>query len=311
MSIQIDVSWPPTGNHAYTVARGRKIWAKTGIDFLAQNYPSKGRDWCAKELGISAAAVRAKASRMGLKSRGTSDAWHAERAKHSARLTGRKRPDQSVVMRKMHVDGRLSKTPEQLAAGARRLQAYRDANGHPRGALGMKHSHQSRLAMSAKQKRRWDSKSPEQKDAQVLQLRLAAFEAGVVPGMRLNATWKASWREIGGVRKFYRSKWEANYARYLQWLKEAGQIAGWEHEPKTFWFEGIKRGVMSYLPDFRVYENDGAERYHEVKGWMDARSKTKIKRMAKYHPSVRLLVVDSKAYRRLEKQVRSMVRGWE
>ncbi len=30
MSIQIDVPWPPTGNHAYTVARGRKILSSAG-----------------------------------------------------------------------------------------------------------------------------------------------------------------------------------------------------------------------------------------------------------------------------------------
>lgn len=29
-TIMLDVPWPPTGNHAYTVARGRKILSKEG-----------------------------------------------------------------------------------------------------------------------------------------------------------------------------------------------------------------------------------------------------------------------------------------
>src|SRR5687768_3513242 len=94
----------------------------------------------------------------------------------------------------------------------------------------------------------------------------------------------ASWRVIGGIRKYFRSRWEANYARYLEWLKTNGEIVSWTHEPKTFWFEKIKRGTRSYLPDFCVIEKNGKEVYYEVKGYMDSKSKTKIKRMAKYYP---------------------------
>lgn len=127
---------------------------------------------------------------------------------------------------------------------------------------------------------------------------------------RPTASWKAAWHEIGGQRKYYRSNWEANYAYYLQWLKEGGHIADWKHEPKTFWFEGVKRGTVSYLPDFWVLENDGRDSFHEVKGWMDDRSKTKIARMAKYYPDVILLVIDGKAYRELRRKVSSLVPGW-
>ena len=60
-----------------------------------------------------------------------------------------------------------------------------------------------------------------------------------------SASWKAGWREIGGQRIYARSRWEANYARYLEWLRANGSIAKWEHEPETFWFEGIKRGTCA------------------------------------------------------------------
>lgn len=127
----------------------------------------------------------------------------------------------------------------------------------------------------------------------------------------MNPTWKIGWREIGSTRKFYRSKWEANYARYLQWLQEHGEIQSWGHEPKTFWFEKIKRGVRSYLPDFLVVEKDGREVYHEIKGWLDAKSKTKIKRMKLYHPTIELLVIYSKDYASLKKRMSKIIPGWE
>lgn len=123
--------------------------------------------------------------------------------------------------------------------------------------------------------------------------------------------WDQGWRTIGGIKKYYRSRWEANYARYLEWLKTHGQIQSWEHEPKTFWFEKIRRGTRSYLPDFRIVENNGAIRFHEVKGWMDARSKTKIKRMAKYYPDITLIVIDSNAYKAIARQMSNAIEGWE
>lgn len=132
---------------------------------------------------------------------------------------------------------------------------------------------------------------------------------GTLAPNKPHGSWKASWQEVGGKRFYARSSWEANYARYLQMLKEAGQIEDWEHEPETFWFLEIKRGSRSYLPDFRVKSSAGIA-YHEVKGWMDSRSKTKLKRMAKYHPTVKIELIDPKRYRALARTARSVVKGW-
>ncbi len=49
---------------------------------------------------------------------------------------------------------------------------------------------------------------------------------------------------------YFRSRWERNWARYLNFLVQHGEITGWEYEPKTFWFHKIKRGTRSYKPDF-------------------------------------------------------------
>lgn len=134
---------------------------------------------------------------------------------------------------------------------------------------------------------------------------------GTLNPQRQKTTWKSGWREIGGIKKYYRSRWEANYARYLQWLKIQGHIEAWEHEPETFWFESIKRGCRSYLPDFKVTEKNGAIVYHEVKGWMDDRSKTKIKRMAKYHPHIKLIIIDSPIYKDIKNKMGRLIDGWE
>lgn len=122
---------------------------------------------------------------------------------------------------------------------------------------------------------------------------------------------RAEWRLVGGRNIFFRSGWEANYARFLEYMRCRGEIVAWEHEPKTFWFPGVRRGAVSYLPDFKVTKPCGLEEYHEVKGWMDSRSKTKLRRMRKYFPKVIVIVIDAEAYRRLAAWWGRIVPGWE
>lgn len=119
------------------------------------------------------------------------------------------------------------------------------------------------------------------------------------------------WREIGKSQWFMRSVWESNYARYLQWLFEHGEILAWEHEPQTFWFLNIKRGVRSYLPDFKVYRPDNTHYWVEVKGYMDAKSKTKLKRFKKYYPDEELLLIDGKWFRASNAKWRLIIKDWE
>jgi len=114
---------------------------------------------------------------------------------------------------------------------------------------------------------------------------------------------KRGWRRIGDKRIYFRSRMEANYARYLEFSG-----VKWEYESKTFWFSGIKRGVVSYTPDFFIPDKNI---FIETKGWMDDKSRTKIKRMAKYHPDVKLIIVDYKTYKSIERQVGQIVPGWE
>jgi len=121
-------------------------------------------------------------------------------------------------------------------------------------------------------------------------------------------------RAHGGHRAdlglYFRSRWEANYARYLKWLEGRGDIRGWGYETAEWQFP-VKRGVRFYKSDFEVIENDGRVAYYEVKGWMDQRSRTALDRMARYYPEVRIIVIDRAAYREIESKVAGLIEGWE
>ena len=120
---------------------------------------------------------------------------------------------------------------------------------------------------------------------------------------------KQGWRPDIGI--FTRSSWEANFARYLNWLVSSHGIKEWSYEPETFWFEAIKRGVRSYKPDFKIVPITGDPYFIELKGYMDPKSKTKLKRMAKYHPNVRVQLVGEVEYRAIARTVRPLIPTWE
>lgn len=214
------------------------------------------------------------------------------------------------IHRKWHVPKRKYATNEERSAAmsVRRSQWIKD-HGHPRGALGMKHSDQTKKAISEKSRLSWASLTNKQKVARSIKITQTRVKNGHPYGP--HGSWLAGWRIIGDQRVYFRSRWEANYARYLEWLKSIGNIKQWEHEPQTFWFGKIRRGTVSYLPDFRITNPNGSLEYHEVKGWMDSRSKTKIKRMKKYYPELKLLVINATAYKKLASQVKNFIEGWE
>jgi hypothetical protein len=113
------------------------------------------------------------------------------------------------------------------------------------------------------------------------------------------------------LNRFFRSAWEANYARYLNWLVKHKQIQKWEYEVDTFEFHTIKRGSRFYTPDFKVFEVSGSHAYHEVKGWMDPKSATKLKRMAKFYPNEKVILIDKPAYKSIERQMKNAIPNWE
>ena len=68
-------------------------------------------------------------------------------------------------------------------------------------------------------------------------------------------------------------------------------------------------GSPGTIPDFWLPHR---QEYHEVKGWMDQKSKTKLDRMARYFPDVKIKVIDGKFFKSIEKQKMCLlIPGWE
>ena len=116
--------------------------------------------------------------------------------------------------------------------------------------------------------------------------------------------------------QFFRSSWEANYARYLNYMikhqipTKDSIIIRWEYEPDEFEFVKIKRGNRYYKPDFKVFYSDGSYEYHEVKGYYDKTSLTKLKRFRKYFPHLSLIMID-KEWFKSNKQLKQIIKNWE
>ena len=98
---------------------------------------------------------------------------------------------------------------------------------------------------------------------------------------------------IGGKHYKFRSKLECNWATYLQFLKESGEICDWRYEQTTFEFPDETIGAKVWLVDFDILNNDWTLEYHETKGWLQGKDVTKFKRVAKYRPEVKITLVMS------------------
>ncbi len=121
----------------------------------------------------------------------------------------------------------------------------------------------------------------------------------------------AAWLEIGGKKKYFRSKMESNFAYYLEWLKNNGNIIEWQHEPCLFKLEGRMGTISHYKPDFVAVGVDEKWYWYEVKGYMDKRSQAKINAFRKQYPNLSLTVVDKKWFRDNSKKLKGLVPGWQ
>lgn len=202
--------------------------------------------------------------------------------------------------------------PVKREALRQRAVDFHATNEHPRGMLGKKHSAKVRQGMSDRSKKMWADPSH---IVNSQEHRQKISDWSTKTRSKLTASSPFSFAKSGhreDINLFVRSSWEANYARYLNFLIETeGLILKWEYEPETFWFEAIKRGCRSYKPDFKVTFKNGTVEYHEVKGWLYPKAKTALNRMAKYHPSVKIVLIDAGRYKGIARSMRSIIPHWE
>lgn len=84
---------------------------------------------------------------------------------------------------------------------------------------------------------------------------------------------KTGYRE--DIEMNVRSSWEANFVRILNIYK-----IQFEFEPTVFSFP-IKKGTKGYTPDFLLTKTG---EWVEIKGYLDDKSKIKLKRFKRYYP---------------------------
>jgi hypothetical protein len=111
--------------------------------------------------------------------------------------------------------------------------------------------------------------------------------------------------ETAKGQMYFRSKWEANYALYLDWLVKMGKKKDWEYESEVYKFGDIK---STYKIDFKVIDFDGTFELHEIKGSMTASARTKLKRMKKYHPNVKVILIEKKQYDGIIRSMKGIIK---
>lgn len=247
----------------------RQLWTKQQIASLSDYFrstPSDSFDLASLSvtLGRTYAAVALKASRTGLAN------------------ISRGKSTQACLSMSRERKARFRAHPE------RHTKPDWKKYLHPRGMLGKHHGSSARRAISAANRGRQRTVEQIRK-----QITTTLQRYGRLAPLTRRGTWRAEWVTIGGKRFFSRSSWEAIYATHLQDLKERSIIADWHYEPDRFWVNQ----QWNYVPDFRIDGLSGEREYHEVKGWMDARSKRKIKAFRKEYPSNRLIVRRARWFR--------------
>ena len=306
-------------------------WTKEELKYLQKNVFKKSHEEMAKEINRSKSAIRNKCYELGLVN--TDNLWTEEEVKilkefyekagstaplNLIKLSEILHREKSNVCRKAKQLGLPTSLNRKMTEEAK--ENYSKAskekilkNGHPRGMLGKKHSAGFKKDRSERLKKEWadpnsvfNSEIHKQRCSDLMTKKVAT-DVRMRRGYSRGNQGKRS--DLNNT--YFRSTWEANYARYLNFLKSKGQIYKWEYEPDTFWFKKIKRGIRSYLPDFKIWENQNSTPYYvEVKGWMDDKSKTKLKRMAKYYPEIKVIVFGEKEYKELKK-IKEIIPNWE
>lgn len=277
-------------------------WTEQETEWFIKNYPKVGKKTCADVLRRSDGSIRTKA--WELKLRSSNKFNPLSNHKRGSAFRGKKRPEHSRLMKEkgfVPAAHFTEATRKKMSSSVK--AAIADGRLRTDNFKGHHHTAKAKNKMAKASKRTWsdpehylNSDSYKQKVSD----RMSKFQQER-PTLNRNSRGKSSWEEIGGQRHFFRSSWEILYARYLQFLKDKREILEWEYEPTTFWFEKIRRGVRSYKPDFRITNKNGSAEYHEVKGWMDPKSKTKIARMALYYPEIKLIVIDADAMKSIRK----------
>lgn len=271
-----------------------KKYTEEEIKYVKQNYNSYNLTDISKHLGRPKENLCRLAKELGIERTG-------KKKKNTEGFI-----DENGLWKKK---GWRRKSKEEISNGRSKImKEWHENNPHPKGMKGKKHSIEYRKQISKRVKEYWDKVTEEELEIRRVRQVKTKIKNGTLNPNKNNKNPYS--RTKSGKRKdinniFFRSSWEANIARYLMKNK-----IDWEYEPKTFVFEDIKRGCVSYTPDFYLPTLDI---WIEVKGWMDDKSRVKLERFGKYFPneSEKLWLLDSNEYKIIEKKYKYIIENWE
>lgn len=112
------------------------------------------------------------------------------------------------------------------------------------------------------------------------------------------------------------SNYEYDYALYLDWLYNQHKITGWLRNITPFYFSReidthTKAGTQSYcIPDFLIFNLDGTYQIHEVKGWMNERSKAVHEQFLRDYPNLNYKVIGKDEILSLQVEFADKLWGW-
>ena len=100
------------------------------------------------------------------------------------------------------------------------------------------------------------------------------------------------------LQQFFRSTWEANFARVMNFLDK-----DWQFEPQSF---KLSNGQI-YRPDFRL----DLRLWVEIKGWLTQDRIQKPLQFCNDYPEERLIIIGPKQYNRLTEIFQPLIPNWE
>lgn len=310
-----------------------KLWTVEEIDLLTKSYEQKApiKD-IAEQIGRTEKAIKNKAHKLGVANSNSftdeeidyiRENYRSYNLREIAEKLGREKNYHNICRKakelglertgkkkqKIKVRTVKFKTKEERNLFySNQLKERIKKNGHPRGMLGKTHSQEYRKELSERVKRDWENRSEKEIKLIMVKSNKTKIKNGTLNSHK-NRSNPYSYAK-GGKRKdlkdvYFRSAWEANVARVMN-----HKLITWEYEPKQFIFEGIYEGAISYTPDFYLPSQD---KWVEVKGWMDNKSKLKLERFKQYFPQEysKLILINETEYKNLENEFSNKINNWE
>jgi hypothetical protein len=126
----------------------------------------------------------------------------------------------------------------------------------------------------------------------------AIKDVGSKPTSPRAARAKAGIRSDVSPTIYFFSRWEANFARLMNYLN-----IQWIHQPKTFQLKSQKYTPDFYLPDFDIYI--------EVKNYLSDYSRNRDMQFRKAYPELKLILLLKEEYLALQNEYASKIKEWE